>query len=242
MAPRALEPEWLDALEPEDPRAIRSRRDLRVINGWMRQPAIMARVLARTCAPARVGAPARVCAPEGPRRLIDLGSGDGTFLLRVARRLRWRHVTALLVDQRDSVTPATRAAFAALGWRAESLAADACEVLAQGVPVDVITANLFLHHLAAEHLRVLFADAARSATLLVACEPRRNGFAYAASRMVWALGCNQVSRHDAAVSVRAGFTGRELSALWPDSAAWRVEEFAAFPFTQCFVAQREAVS
>jgi hypothetical protein len=235
MAPRALEPEWLDALEPEDPRAIRSRRDLRVINGWMRQPAIMARVLARSCAPARS------CASEGPRRLIDLGSGDGTFLLRVARRLRWRRVTALLVDQRDSVTPATRAAFAALGWRAESLAADAREVLAQGVPVDVITANLFLHHLATEDLRALFADAARSTALFVACEPRRNAFSYAASRMVWALGCNHVSRHDAAVSVRAGFTDRELSALWPDAAAWHVEEFAALPFTHCFVARREAV-
>jgi hypothetical protein len=229
MTGRALEPEWLDALAPDDPRAIRSRRDLRVINGWMRQPAIMARALARSCA------------PEGPRRLIDLGSGDGTFLLRVARRLRWRHVTALLVDQRDIVTPATRAAFAALGWRAESLAADAREVLAQGVPVDVITANLFLHHLTAEDLRVLFADAARSTALLVACEPRRNAVAYAASRMIWALGCNDVSRHDAAVSVRAGFSGRELSALWPGAAAWRIEEHAALPFTHCFVAQREAV-
>ena len=236
MESRALEPEWLDALEADDPRAVRSRRDLRIINGWMRQATLMARALARHCAPARPGA------PEGPRRLIDLGSGDGTFLLRVARRLRWRHVTALLVDQRDIVTPATRAAFAALGWRAESLAADARDVLAQGVPVDVITANLFLHHLTAEDLRGLFADAARCTSLLVACEPRRNAFAYAASRMVWALGCNDVSRHDAAVSVRAGFSGRELAALWPDASAWRVEEHAALPFSHCFVAQRRGAT
>jgi hypothetical protein len=229
MAARVLEPEWLDALAPEDPRAIRSRRDLRVINSWMRQSAIMAHALARHCA------------ADGPRRLMDLGSGDGTFLLRVARRLpRWRHVTALLVDQRDIVTSQTRAAFAGLGWRVESIATDAREIL-RAEAADVITANLFLHHLTTEELRPLFIDASRSASLLVACEPRRNAVAHLASRMIWALGCNDVSRHDAAVSVRAGFRGRELSALWPALPEWRLREFAALPFTHCFVAQRSGV-
>src|SRR5260370_30188321 len=32
---RSLEPEWLDELEPEDPRALRSRRDLLRVNLWM---------------------------------------------------------------------------------------------------------------------------------------------------------------------------------------------------------------
>jgi SAM-dependent methyltransferase len=219
---RVLTAEWLDRLPADDPRAIRSRRDLRVINGWMRQGAIMAAAL-------------RPLPP--PQRLIDLGSGDGTFLLRVAQRLGWRDVTAHLVDQHDIVSAATRAAFEALDWRIDIIVADARDVLRRTANADLITANLFLHHLAADDLRDLFGEAAGAGASVVACEPRRNRLAALASRAVWALGCNAVSRHDAAASVRAGFTGRELSALWP-ARSWHLQEYAALPFTHCFVARR----
>ncbi len=43
--PRMVEPELLDALQPEDSLAVGSRRDLRRINTWMRQSVIMARLL-----------------------------------------------------------------------------------------------------------------------------------------------------------------------------------------------------
>ena len=39
---RIVQPELLDELPPDDPRAMRSRRDLRRINAWMRNHAIMA--------------------------------------------------------------------------------------------------------------------------------------------------------------------------------------------------------
>ena len=42
---RIIEPELLDTLPPDDPRAVRSRRDLRRVNAWMRNHAIMARAL-----------------------------------------------------------------------------------------------------------------------------------------------------------------------------------------------------
>src|SRR5580700_2052942 len=95
---RSLEPEWLDLLAADDPRARASRRDLARINFVMRQTAIMAGLL-------------RPLAP--PRRLADLGSGDGRFLLGVARRLapRWPEVTALVVDRQNIVSPETSAGF-----------------------------------------------------------------------------------------------------------------------------------
>jgi hypothetical protein len=37
-----------------------------------------------------------------------------------------------------------------------------------------------------------------------------------ARKLLWLIGCNAVTRHDAAVSMRAGFIRQELSALWPD--------------------------
>jgi hypothetical protein len=53
--------------------------------------------------------------------------------------------------------------------------------------------------------------------------------------MVFALGANDVTRHDAVASVRAGFRGRELSGLWPAGAAgWRLNERGIFPFTHLF--------
>src|ERR1035438_3228095 len=42
---RIIEPELLDELPPGDPRAAGSRRDLRRLNAWMRNHAIMANAL-----------------------------------------------------------------------------------------------------------------------------------------------------------------------------------------------------
>jgi hypothetical protein len=60
-----------------------------------------------------------------------------------------------------------------------------------------------------------------------------------ASRLVGLVGANAVTRADAVLSVRAGFRGKELSALWPASGAeWLLEESAAGPFCHRFVAIR----
>ena len=227
-APRAVEAEWLDQLPADDPRAIRSRADLEVINTWMLQAGIMARALMKHWGRGT------------PRTLIDLGAGDGTFMLRVARRLApgWRNVTAILLDRQDIVTAETRAAFGALRWTVETVRGDVLDLLGQTKPSDVIAANLFLHHLRHDELQRLFARAARSASLVMACEPRRGPLGLLASRMVGAIGCGDVSRHDAVVSVRAGFSGKELSALWPEPRRWDLHEYRALPFTHCFVARR----
>jgi hypothetical protein len=101
-----------------------------------------------------------------------------------------------------------------------------------------MVANLFLHHFSAAQLVELLGGAARRARVFVALEPRRSGWALAVSRMIWLIGCNDVTRHDAPVSVRAGFAGRELSRLWPADAGWSLVERRAGPFSHLFVAQR----
>jgi hypothetical protein len=227
--PRRVEPEWLDVLPASDPRAMRSRRDLARVNVVMRQAPIMARALLRNAA-----------AP--PRRILDLGAGDGAFMLSVARRLsaRWPNVTVALLDQQSIVSAATLRAFEALGWRALPVAADALTYLqepADDAP-DIITANLFLHHFRQDDLAAIIERAAERAPLFVACEPERRSYALAASKLLFALGCNDVSRHDATASVRAGFRGRELSALWPGAKSWILREELRLPFTHLFVAQR----
>lgn len=218
---RALTPELLDILPAENPRAIRSRRDLVLINRIMRQPAIMARAL-RDFSP--------------PRVLADLGSGDGRFLLAVARRLakRWPDVQVLICDRQNIVAPQTRAAFQTLGWRCENRSGDIFETLPQA---DIITANLFLHHFDDSDLARLIARVAAQTNQFIACEPRRGWFPLTSAHLVGLLGCNDVTRHDAVASVRAGFAGQELSRHW-QRRDWVLDEGAAFPFTHILKARR----
>jgi hypothetical protein len=226
---RSVEPELLDQMAADDPRVVRARRDLKRLNAVILQTGIMVRLLAQHWRDGR------------PRTILDLGAGDGTFMLSVARRLaaRWPGVTVTLLDRQNIVSQETRETFSALGWKVEIVAADVFAYLEQikTSGVDIITTNLFLHHFEPEALARLLALAAQSSRLLVACEPRRNKFALRASRLLWAIGCNEVSLHDAIVSVRAGFSDEELSALWPSRDRFDLDERAARLFTHCFVAR-----
>ncbi len=226
MSARLVEPEMLDALPPDDPRAQASRRDLKRINAFMLQTRIMAGAL-KTLPP--------------PRNMVDLGSGDGLFMLSVARRMAklWPGVTVTLVDQQNIVTGETRARFAALGWRCETVSADVFDYVSCMGTADIVTANLFLHHFDQASLARLLGTIAHNTRSFVACEPRRSAFSLLGSRIIFVLGANAVSRHDAVSSVRAGFDGTELSALWPQS-GWNVSERWAPPFTHLFTATRDA--
>src|SRR4051794_28427707 len=114
LAARCVQREWLDELPAEDPRAIRSRHDLNRVNTWMLQPGIMAQALLK-----------HHPGPT-PRSILDLGSGDGAFVLRVARILarHWRNVAVTMLDRQDIVSAQTRRGFEELGWSAKPITAD----------------------------------------------------------------------------------------------------------------------
>lgn len=225
---RCLEPEWLDTLPPQDPRAAGSRRDLRVLNAWMGNAATAARSLRRAFP------------KQPPRRLADLGAGDGSFLLQVATRLprNWQAVHAVLVDRQETLSPETRTAFERRGWTLEFARLDVFNWLRDRSrsACDAAVTNLFLHHFPNEMLRELLGGAAERARAFVAVEPRRSAWAHAFSRWVWLLGCNAVTRHDAPVSVAAGFNDGELSRHWPASRGWSLREGRAGFFSHFFVA------
>ena len=58
--------------------------------------------------------------------------------------------------------------------------------------------------------------------------------------LVVVLGANAVTREDAVLSVRAGFTGHELTDLWPRDAGWACREHAAGLFSHLFMATHDA--
>jgi hypothetical protein len=127
-----------------------------------------------------------------------------------------------------------------LGWHAEILEAEALDWLArQATPAcDVMVANLLLHHFPEAQLAGLLREAAKQARVFIAVEPRRSEPSLLFSHLLWLIGCNQVTRHDAPVSVRAGFAGNELSRLWPAGEDWKLHERRAGWFSHLFIAQR----
>jgi hypothetical protein len=232
---RIVESEILDSLPSEDPRALRSRADLRRLNRVMGHAAILDRALAPSFPSFANGVePARIC---------ELGAGDGSLALALARRWRreYRAATLTLVDRLPTST-AQRAIFPLdMDWTIQWVTADVREWLAgSGSLVDLILANLFLHHFRDDDLQDLLAMVSGRTRVFIACEPRRTPRTLLASRLVGLLGCNSVTRHDAVVSVRAGFNNHDLSALWPPSRDWTTREFPAGMFSHCFVARRQS--
>jgi hypothetical protein len=229
-SPRTVSPELLDDMAPDDPLAQRSRRDLRRIHIAMGTLVTLRRALARL----------RLSRP--PRRILELGAGDGTLVLRLARTRAalWPGVELTLLDRHDLLSTQTREAYRSLGWQVSVLTTDVL-VWAHTQSArryDLCVTALFLHHFAEQELGAILAAVAARTDAFVACEPRRDAWTRLGSRLVGVLGGNRVTRSDAVSSVAAGFSGRELSRAWPDAShGWALEEWRAFPFTHGFSAR-----
>ncbi len=225
--PRLLAPEILDELGEDDPRAVQSRKDLQRINFIMGSAGILGGALAR--------------ASHAPARIVELGAGDGSLMLRLARRLapHWRGVHVVLLDRQRCVTEETREAIRRTGWTLQVRRADVTDWIAEseGEHFDIAIANLFIHHFDPDQIARLFEALGRRTDRFIACEPWRARLPLLASRMVGLLGANDVTRADAVASVKAGFQADELSSLWPYP-SWKLEERRAGLFSHLFVARR----
>jgi hypothetical protein len=241
MLARVVSPEVLDHLPDYDLLAIRSRRDLRRVHWAMGTRSILLHALRDMPVLRWTGAPLRI---------LELGAGDGSLMLGVARALApmWAPVHLTLLDAQPLITQGTIESYAQLGWTATASVLDVFE-WADGptgtdrhgkpsAPWDLIVANLFLHHFEGAQLVGLLRSIADRSDRFVACEPRRAWLALAGSHLIGALGTNAVTREDAVLSVHAGFRGSELTALWPDAGdKWEVQEYAAGLFSHCFRAE-----
>jgi Methyltransferase domain len=226
---RCVSPEQLDVLPPDDPAARRSRRDLRRVHRAMRSLTI----LREACGSLRMSRP--------PHRILELGAGDGSLMLRFARSMRWRDVEVTFLDRQDLISAEMCERFARLGWRAGALTTDALDWARHSPPeqYDLGITALFLHHFQSRELKPLLGAIASSCQRFVALEPRRNGIAWAGSHLLGLLGTNAVTRADGIASVMAGFAGHELTGSWPsDGRGWHLREYFAGPFTHCLVASR----
>jgi hypothetical protein len=228
---RVVEPELLDVLPPADKRALKSRLDLRLLNQIMKHPQVMSHALLKN-----------LNGTQSPN-IVELGAGDGDFLLSVAKESQKQIPSAevILVDRLDSFDPKVRDEFKNLGWRPRTEIAEVFEWLRQAPPdgADAIIANLFLHQFQKNELIEMLRLAARSTKLFIALETSRGWIPRWCGLFLWTIGCGPVTCHDARISIRAGFLGREISALWEDKEKWELTERPVGLFSHLFIARRK---
>lgn len=191
---RRLTPELLDSLAPDHPAAVHNRRDLRIIN--------------RVAGTARWFADELAAQVRPGERILEIGAGTGDL-----GRALWRR--GLAVDGLD-LWPRPPEWPAAGEWHQTDLRS-----FEHYDRYTVVIGSLIFHQFDEPDLAEL-GGRFTAARLVLASEPARQRRAKVLLALGGALlGANYVTRHDARVSVEAGFLGDELPRfLRMDRAGW----------------------
>ena len=191
---RVVKPEILDGLEPFDPAARRSRRDLRLINALMANERWVESAFRR----------------HSFRRLVEIGAGDGHLARRLARRFPKREVAGL------DLLPAPAALPANMSWMKQDL-----QKGWGNLEADALTGVMILHHFSDQALGA-FGQTLSRFRLLCFCEPWRSRPTLALGKLLFPV-VGAVTKHDMLVSIRAGFQEGELAELL-GLRGWTIEE------------------
>lgn len=201
---RIIKPELLDSLPSEDPRAIRSRRELRWINGLMGNERWILRKLQDHEKLLKQG-------------VIEWGAGEGFLCQKMQKKFPLAPVTGVdLVSRPDHLSEK-------ISWLSGDL-------LQMPIPPNhrVIVTNLFLHHLTDDQLRQC-ASWFQHASLLIFNEPLRKKTSHLWGSLMHPL-LEHVTQHDMHVSIEAGFITGELSTIWSNiKDEWLIQEWEQWP-------------
>ncbi len=174
----------LDILPPADPRAVRCRRDLKLINWLLGNHRWLLQALHSNFKQLAGG-------------VVELGAGDGTFLHRLHRR----HPNLRLAGFDHAPRPADLPSDVA--WRSGNVFQH------EGPwPGTVIVANLFLHHFTVEQLQAI-GRRLEGVRMLLVGEGHRDPNVMRRSGWLNPL-LGEVTRHDMEISLAAGFVVGEL--------------------------------
>ena len=209
---RVIIPEILDSLNPADPRAIRSRRDLRLIDHYLGNSRWIVRQLQKQM--------------PRPARIIEIGAGEGGLCCIIHKAIPSSDITGLDLIPRPANFPR------GIQW----LSGDFFQTLTN-IEADTCIGSLILHHFSEQALRDLGARL-QSFRTLAFCEPLRCRVPLFLSK----LSCpfmSEVTRHDMPASIRAGFRPGELPALLGlNSKKWSLSESSPWRGALRLVASR----
>lgn len=197
---RQVQPEILDRLPENHPDALANRRDMYRLNTWMGNFRWFADQIHK------------VQLPPGSR-IVELAAGDGALGRYLFRRIPAAHgwtYTGIDLWNRPPDWPAP--------WQWEQADLRTARAPAQA---DVIIANHILHQFTDNELQALRHQITGTAQVLIINETSRRKVHLWQARGAFLFGMNYVSRHDALVSIRAGFQGEELpNLLGLDAREW----------------------
>ena len=195
---RVIVPEILDSLDPTDARAIRSRRDLRLIDFFLGNSRWIVSQLQKQ--------------DPIPAGILEIGAGEGALCRKINASIPTSIVTGLDLIGRPANLPA------AIGW----ISGDFFDTLS-ATSAEACVGSLILHHFSDRSLRELGARM-QSFRCMAFCEPLR-GRAPLVLSSLSSLCMGEVTRHDMPVSIRAGFRRGELPALLGlNSSVWKIIE------------------
>jgi 2-polyprenyl-3-methyl-5-hydroxy-6-metoxy-1,4-benzoquinol methylase len=187
MNTRCVQPELLDSLPPFHPDAIRSRRDLRLINGIMGNFRWLRRQLGQRLRP--------------QDRILELGAGDGALSRSLLTHGIARPEQLLALDLHPPP----------LDWPADAHWLQQDLFSAPFPDAEIVIANLFLHHFESPQLARIGSLLSPQTRLLLLSEPeRRRRFLWTSPLLHLLFRLNHVTRFDMRVSIQAGFRGSEL--------------------------------
>ena len=200
---RDLKSEILDELNPEDPDAKRSRRDLRRINlfmgnmRWIREEIL--KVLSQT---------------NTKLNVIEIGSGDGQFLESL------KNIKGLNLKGVD-LQPKPKSISSEIEW----IQKDVFEI--NNLPQNnsdptAVICNLILHHFTDDQLSKL-GKLISKANHIIINEPSRRLIPLLMGYLAFPL-LGKVTRHDMIISIRAGFRDRELLKFFPSKHCLMIRE------------------
>lgn len=189
MKDRQVTPEILDTLAPDDPSAIASRRDLRIINQLMRNSHWIQQQI-KTLNP--------------NQRFTEIGAGDGSLAKHLIQNCKPATYQAVDLAPPPKAWPTTQHV-----WHQADLINSK---IYQNT--DILIACLILHHFKAPELLKIGRKIQDSPIhTIIATEPCRRSIHKLQLFAGRLLKFNHVTLHDGSVSVDAGFTGQELLQL-----------------------------
>lgn len=209
---RVITPEILDSLDHRDPRAVRSRRDLHLIDSFLGNSRWVTRTLAKY--------------PNSSGEIVELGAGEGTLCNKIGQSLPGSSVTGLdLIPRPESLRDG-------IHWRT----GDFFDTL-EDVHGSACVGSLILHHFSTNVLSEL-GRRLQKFDLLVFAEPLRSRLSLSAAALASPF-IGDVTRHDMPASIRAGFVCGELAeALRLDTDLWTIDETATWFGTIRFLAHK----
>lgn len=191
---RQLQPEILDSLSPDDPAAIRSRADLRRINAFMGNKRWLKKQIDTISRDS-----------DQPIHLIEIGSGDGSFLSIFANQNDFSLLGVDLVPKPNNLAKK-------IDWLSGDLFEISSFPFKKG-HTNIVVCNLILHHFTDQQLALL-GEILADADHILAVEPLRTRLPLILARLAFPF-VNHVTRHDMIASIKAGFRNGELAAHFP---------------------------